>query len=239
MVKKEVQNIGSEGLLQRTAGQELEYQNVEIKFSTKAELSGKNYALNITYRNQKNEILWVSVRAMLGIEVARMVAKRDSVWIISKMGQIKEKGTWRDMSKMIGYPLDFIAFQNIMTRRLFYPGNSDKSMLKSFLKRDDGNKVLLVPNFENKNQRNDVATFGFLPQFIIDKKNGQLMGARLVPEDNEWMLEIMYQEDAGENMGLGKNLLLKALDSQSILDMNLKIQQVKINEALKFPFQWF
>jgi len=126
-----------------------------------------------------------------------------------------------------------------MTRRLFYPGNSDKSMLKSFLKRDDGNKVLLVPNFENKNQRNDVATFGFLPQFIIDKKNGQLMGARLVPEDNEWMLEIMYQEDAGENMGLGKNLLLKALDSQSILDMNLKIQQVKINEALKFPFQWF
>jgi len=83
------------------------------------------------------------VRAMLGIEAARLVANRDSVWVISKIGKIKEKGTWKEMSKTIGYPLDFMALQNMMTRKIFYPGQDDKTMLGFFLRRDDGNKASL------------------------------------------------------------------------------------------------
>ena len=78
---------------------------------------------------------------MLGIEAARVIANRDSVWLVSKMAQMKEKGSWKEMSKLLGYPLDFMALQNIMTRKLFYPGQEGNDMLMSFLKRDDGSHV--------------------------------------------------------------------------------------------------
>ena len=239
MVKKFVKPSKSEELIQRVAEQELDYNSIEIKYSTRAELSGKKYSLNITYRNKKNELLWVSVRAMLGIEVARLVANRDSVWVISKIGKIKEKGTWKEMSKTLGYPLDFMALQNMLTRRIFYPGRDDNTMLGSFLKRDDGKKVLMVPDFENSEQRKDVASFGFLPQFVINQRTGILNNTRLVPEDNEWMMNVEYQENAEENMGLGKSVLIKAIDSETNIDLDLKIQQVSINQIYKYPFQWF
>ena len=239
MVKKEIKHEINAGLIRNIMEQELEYNSIEIKYSTRAELSGNNYALNVTYRNQKNEILWVSVRAMLGIEVLRLVAKRDSVWIISKLGKIKEKGSWKEMSKTIGYPLDFMALQNTMTRKLFYPGREDNAVLQSFLKRDDGSTILLVADFENDIHRRDVGSFGFLPQFILDKKRNQLLGTKLVPEDNEWMVNVKYQEGSNENLGLGKRMLIRMLDSQSDLELDLKIQQVTINEVTKFPFQWF
>jgi len=239
MVKKVYKPTKSEELIRKVAEQEMDYRSIEIKYNTRAELEGKKYSLSITYRNKKNELLWVSVRAMLGIEVARLAANRDSVWVISKIGKIKEKGTWKEMSKTIGYPLDFMALQNMLTRKLFYPGQDDIGMLTNFIKRDDGNTVLIVPDFENAKQRNDIASFGFLPQFIIDKKKGLLNSARLVPEDNEWMMDIEYQNEAVLNMGLGKNMLIKAIDSESNLNLDLKIQQVTIDQVFKYPFQWF
>lgn len=239
MVKKDVVSSKSEEVIRKVLEQELDYKSIEIKYATRAELSGKNYALNITYRNTRNELLWVSVRAMLGIEVARLVANRDSVWVISKIGKIKEKGTWKEMSKTIGYPLDFMALQNMLVRKLFYPGADGTNELNSFLKRDVGNTVLMVPDFEVEKQRLDISSFGFLPQFVIEKDQGILRSAKLVPEDNEWMMNVEYEENSTDNLGLGRNLLLKAIDSQSKLELNLKIQQVIIDQDFKTPFQWF
>lgn len=226
-------------LIRGIAANELEYRNVEMKFSTRAELEGKNYSLNVTYRNKKDETIWLSVRAMLGIEAARIIANRDSVWVISKVARVKEKGSWNEMSKLLGYPLDFMALQNIMTRKLFYPGQPGNDMLSSFLKREDGNRVLIVPDFENVELRSDAESFGFMPQFIIDQDYKQISGTKLVPEDNEWMLEVEYEKGAGANYGIGNNIKLSAIDSQNNMDLELKIQQVSINEELKFPFQWF
>ena len=239
MVRKVIRPTKSEELIRKVAEQEMDYKSIEIKFNTRAELDGKNYSLSITYRNKKNELLWVSVRAMLGIEVARLAANRDSVWVISKIGKIKEKGTWKEMSKTIGYPLDFMALQNMLTRKLFYPGQNEIGMLSDFIRRDDGSTVLIVPDFENEKQRDDIESFGFLPQFIIEKQNGILNSTRLVPEDNEWMMNIEYQKEAVMNMGLGKNMLIEAIDSENNINLDLKIQQVTTDQVFKYPFQWF
>ena len=226
-------------LIRGVTANELNYNNVEIKFTTRAELEGKKYSLNVTYRNKKDETLWLSVRAMMGIEAARLIANRDSVWVVSKIAQVKEKGSWNEMSKLLGYPLDFMALQNIMTRKLFYPGQAGNEMLKSFLKREDGERVLIVPDFENVKQRNDAGSFGFLPQFVIDKNYKQINSTKLVPEDNEWMLEVVYDTGSGDNLGIGNVISLSAIDSQTNISMDLKIQQISINEDFKFPFQWF
>jgi len=239
MVKKEGRVTKSDDLIMDVSKQEIDYKTIEIKSSTKAELDGKRYSFNITYRNKKNETIWVSVRAILGIEAARIIANRDSVWVISKIAKIKEKGSWKDMSKMIGYPLDFMAFQNIMARKLFYPGNAKNDNLKGFIRKDEKERILLVPDYSNEKQRNDSDNFGFLPKFVIGKRDYSINNTRLAPEDNEWLFEVEYQDGARENLGLGRNIIIKALDSQSKLELDLKVQKVTINEIIKTPFQWF
>ena len=238
VIKKKARTDYSE-LIKGVESGELDYRSLEMKLSTRAELDGKKYGLNITYRNDRDQTLWISVRAMLGIEAARVIANRDSVWLVSKMAQMKEKGSWKEMSKLLGYPLDFMALQNIMTRKMFYPGQEGNDMLMSFLKRDDGSQVLIVPDFEDIEQRKDAGFFGFMPQFVIDKSLNILKATKLVPEDNEWMLEVEYDNDSNSNLGIGNNIRLSAIDSQNNMDLDLKIQQVSINEELKFPFQWF
>ncbi len=239
MLKKEGRITKSDDLIKDVSKQEINYQTIEIKSSTKAEMDGKRYSLNITYRNKKDETIWVSVRAMLGIEVARLIANRDSVWVVSKIAKTKEKGSWQDMGEMLGYPVDFMAFQNIMTRKLFYPGEQKNDKLKSFIRKDEKDGILLVPDYSNEKQRLDSDNYGFLPKFIIGKKKYSINRTSLAPEDNEWLFEVEYQGDTMENMGLGKNIKIKAMDAQSNIELDLKIQEININEAIKVPFQWF
>jgi len=239
MVKKEERISKSLELIKKVSEQQIEYSNIEIKYSTRAEIEDNKQNLSITYRNRKDELIWISARAMLGIEVMRLVANHDSVWLISRVGRIKEKGTWKEMSETIGYPLDFIAIQNMMVRKIFYPGSLEVGKLNTYLRRDDGKKVLIVPDYQKEDIRKDAASFGFLPQFVLDAGKGRLLGTKLVPEDNQWMLEVKYEDNDGENMGLGSNILIKALDSQSNMDIDLKIQHVTVSDEMKYPFQWF
>ncbi len=239
VVKRDTKRTHSDEMIKNITNGEIDYNTIEIKSSTRAELDGRNYSLNITYRNKKNETIWVSVRAMLGIEAARLIANRDSVWLVSRLAHTKEKGSWKEMSKMLGYPLDFMAFQSIMSRKLFYPGNEDLNVLKDFIKKEEDQCLMLVPDYGNEKQRLDADNFGFLPTFNIGKKDKNLNGIKLSPEDNEWLFEVEYEEGATENLGLGKMMIIKALDSEGMLDLNLRIQQVSIDGELKLPFQWF
>lgn len=239
VVKKDIRKAQSDEMIKNVSNGEIDYKTIEIKSSTRAELDGRNYSLNITYRNKKDETIWVSVRAMLGIEAARIIANKDSVWVVSKLAQIKEKGTWKEMSKLIGYPLDFMSFQGIMARKLFYPGEENINKLKGYSQKDEGGSVMLVPDFGNEKLRLDADNYGFLPNFKIGKSDNVLNGTKLSPEDNEWLFDVKYEEGAMENLGLGKSMLLSALDSENRLELNLKIQQVSLNGVLKMPFQWF
>jgi hypothetical protein len=239
LVKEDKTESRTMGFVKKVEEKELDYQSLEIKYATRAELDGKNYALNITYRNLKNEKLWISVRAMFGIEAARLYADRDSVWIVSRVGQFKEKGSWGDMSKLIGYPLDFMAFQGILARRIFYPGREDNIPLQNFMKKENGNGIMLVPDYRNDKQRGDSEVFGFMPQFVIDRISSRINGTRLAPEDSEWMFDVKYDPGGDDNLGLGKLMTIRGVDPESDVEMDLKIQNVAINEELKFPFQWF
>ena len=78
-----------------------------------------------------------------------------------------------------------------------------------------------------------------MPHFVIDKSFNLLTQTKLVPEDNEWMLEVEYESGSGSNMGIGNTIKLSAIDSQTNMELDLRVQQVSINEELKFPFQWF
>ncbi len=206
--------------------------------STKTDAFGSNYLFNITYRNQKDSIIWISARAMLGIEAARIICNKDSVWIISRIARIEEKGSWDKMTEIVGYPLDFNTLQGIFSRKLFVP-NDDQYLSRYTVKKTDKG-ILLAPDFNDNDQIELIREYGFMPQFLLAPGQKRLYRTRLMPEDNTWQMDCLYGESAVEQFfGLPESLKILAIDENNRLAFDLKILKVILNTDLKFAFPWF
>lgn len=227
-------------VLEQVLQKQLDYKSLEIKGSAKTNANGEKYNLGITYRNLADSLIWISARASLGIEVARIICTKDSVWIHSRIMQVKEKGDWRTMSDMVGYPIDFTAFQGIMARKLFVPGTEENRILTRYLTRKNENGQLMIPDFSDQEQKIILADKGFLPQFLIDTRSGILLKTKISPEDPSWLMEVQYGTEALSSlMGLPSELKLEATDMEEKMEVEIKIQNVTIDQELKYPFSWF
>lgn len=227
-------------VLEQVLKSELDYKYLEIKVSVKTDALGKKQTFSLTYRNLEDSLLWVSVRAMLGIEVARVICTKDSVWMFSRIAQLKEKGDWETMSDLIGYPIDFYAFQGIMARKLFVPGRSDTKLLNEYLSRKNQNGVLLIPDFSDPDQKSILQKNGFLPQYLLDHNKGILIRTRISHEDSSWLLDVIYGSEANKNFGgLPTRIMIEGVDMEEKMEMDLRVLLVKVNQELKFPFSWF
>ncbi len=227
-------------VLNQVLKSELEYHSIEIKGSVRTDALGKKQSFNITYRNVKDSLIWISARAMLGIEVGRVICTRDSVWVFSRIARVKEKGDWKTMSNMIGYPIDFYSMQGLMTRKLFVPGRSDTDIINSYLSRRNENGKLLIPDYSDPDQKIILKNYGFLPQFLINTKKKLLYRTRISNEDSSWILDVIYGEGSNKNLrGLPPKVRIEGTDMEEKMFANLRIVLVKIDQELKFPFAWF
>jgi len=227
-------------VLEQVLKSELEYESLEIKGSVRTDALGKKQSFSLTYRNLEDSLIWVSVRAMLGIEVARIICTRDSVWLISRIARLKEKGDWSTMSEMIGYPIDFYAFQGIMTRKLFVPGQAGLINIDNYLRRNNDNGLLFIPDYSDPDQKSILQKHGFLPQFLIDPNKKLLSRTRICEEDSDWLMDIIYGSDSNKYFGgLPAKISIVGLDMEELMEMDLRILLVKVDQQLKFPFAWF
>lgn len=227
-------------VLEQVLKTELDYTSLEIKGSVKTDALGKKQSFSLTYRNLEDSLLWVSVRAMLGVELARVICTKDSVWMYSRIAQVKEKGNWETMSDMIGYPIDFYAFQGIMARKLFIPGRSDTKLLNKYLSRNNENGLLLIPDFSDPDQKRILQRNGFLPRYLLDQKKGMLFRTRVSHEDSNWLLDVVYGSEANKGFGgLPTRIMMEGVDMEERMELDLRVLMVKVNKELKFPFSWF
>ena len=219
---------------------ELVYNSIEIKLSTKTDAFGSNYIFNVTYRNKRDSLIWISARAMLGIEAARVICNRDSVWIVSRIARIEEKGTWDMMTELVGYPLDFNTLQGIFSRKLFIPKGDGAEILNNYDIKKTDLGVLLTPDYGSKVQRKKLQESGFMPQFLLARGQNRLYRTKLLPEDGNWQVDCLYGESAIEQFfGLPSKMKIEALDQEKGYSLDLKIWQVNLNTDLKFAFPWF
>ncbi|MBT3242687.1 MAG: DUF4292 domain-containing protein [Bacteroidetes bacterium] len=236
---KKLEGINTE-LIKKIRESEIDYTSIEIKASTKTDALGKKYSFNITYRNRRDSIIWISARVMLGIEAARIICTPDSVWMISRLARIEEKGDWSTMTDLVGYPLDFNTLQALFTRRIFIPGECGKNLLENYVINGKGKGVLLTPDYTIEEQRDCLVKSGFMPQFLLAEGQMRLERTRIMPEDGNWMMDFLYGENAVEQFyGLPERIAVSAMDQDQNLTIDLKIMQVNLNTELKFAFPWF
>lgn len=79
------------------------------------ELDQHKYSMNSQVRVWRNNLVTVSLQPMLGIEVARMEATQDSVWVFDKMNRRYVAFAYSDLGQDISPKINYKTIQDFAT----------------------------------------------------------------------------------------------------------------------------
>lgn len=235
---KAVKSVGA-AIIERMTETQLSFQSIEIKGAAKTRMEDSKHNFSIVYRNYSDSLIWVSVRAMLGIEVARLNCTPDEVAFFSRLAGVNERGSWDKITELVGYPLDFYSFQGLMSRRLFYPGGAGLEPLTQFLVNKNSNGSLLVPDLRLDTADANAQVLPFYPFFLVNDVDRSIQRTHLAPANNTWMLSFEYGEgNHADFYGLPDEVQIHAMDADQQILVDFRIQGVSINMNFRTPYPW-
>lgn len=112
----------------------LKPENVSFKSSAKIERGEKTNRITLYVRIKPDSVVWVSARAM-GMEISRLLASRDSVFIVNKAQKEYYRGGYEGLNKKTGVSFSFAELQGVFLANPLWPEN--KSVLEILNKEDN------------------------------------------------------------------------------------------------------
>lgn len=92
------------------------YKTMSQRANTTITLDEHKYSMTCTMQVWKNELITISLQPMLGIEVARIEATRDSVWLFDKMNRRYTVLSYHDAAHKIQPTPSYKMIQDYITQ---------------------------------------------------------------------------------------------------------------------------
>lgn len=210
---------------------EISYKTLDIKFNIQYESVEQNMSLKGNLRILKDSIIWVSLSPGLGIEAARFMCNRDSLFILDRVKKNYTRGNYEYIKKTWKIDLDYSSLQSILTNRIFiYPlSNDEKSdFSKNFMLKNDSTNLEVyrktVSNIENliKISRPD---FKITEYFISDITNLKTLSVKYT-----------FDKLADGNPFI-KTIVIKSLNKDKFINIELDYTKIGFNSDPNFSFK--
>jgi hypothetical protein len=121
----------------------VKYHTIAQRAHVTLELDQHKYSMNSQVRVWRNSLVTVSLQPMLGIEVARMEATQDSVWVFDKMNRRYVAFAYSDLGHNLSPKISYKTIQEFAT----YPiGNEDATIELTYGK----HKLKLSSKYSNR-----------------------------------------------------------------------------------------
>ncbi|MCX7862211.1 MAG: DUF4292 domain-containing protein [Bacteroidales bacterium] len=121
-----LKNYGIGKLLDSITSKYLMYENLSIKFKLQAEFSQETHELEGVLRIKKDSLMWISLTAPLGIEVARVVLSKDSVIFLNKLKREYLIKPYNYFENLLHVELAYTDLQSIFTNQIFLFSETDE-----------------------------------------------------------------------------------------------------------------
>ncbi len=125
-VQPKLKNYGIGKLLDSITSKYLVYQNLSIKFKLNVEFSQENHELEGILRIKKDSLIWISLTAPLGIEVARVMLSNDSVTFLNKLKREYLSKPYTFFEHLLNIELSYNDIQSIFTNQIFLFSETDE-----------------------------------------------------------------------------------------------------------------
>lgn len=197
------------------------YSSFSGKAKTKLEVNNKSFSTTLNLRIKHKEVIWISVTALLGIEVARILITPDRIQIINRLQSTYVDKPFEYIHTYASTALGFDEIEDLLV------GNVMKFAFQPEL-----NYLSTPSGFETKGNTGDL-TF-----FMHFSNDFNLSQTKFSQTNIEQTLTSNYGEFQNvENQKIPKDIQVLIKASNLELDAIMNYNDIKINGELSFPFQ--
>ena len=113
--KISIRKRSSQFLLQQLKNNEFSYEWLSAKVNTQAVIDNKKVEIDIKMRIRKDSAIWLSVSAVLGIEVARILITEDSLKFMNRIDKTYYDGSLDYLDRLAPVDINYTILQAIIT----------------------------------------------------------------------------------------------------------------------------
>ena len=191
---------------------EVDYQDAE----------GKKYNVTAHVRMMKDSVIWMSVRAILGIEGLRAYITRDSVKLLDKQNNLYTARSVAFLQEVTALPLDLASLQDLI---LGNPVFLDSNNIVSYTQTEQTISLLSIGDY-------------FKNLYTIQKGKSLTESSKLDDLDELrnrtcYLTYNDYEDKKGVNFATKRQIVVT---EKKKLDIKLDFKQYDFNETLSFPF---
>ncbi len=207
--------------------------NLDFSYlSSKVTVEYDGYNLQGQIRIKNDSILWLSL-SKFGLELGRVKATPDSVFFLNKFQSECLLGSYSDLSKMIGFDINFNILQSLLL------GNDFACFDNQALKKQTDNKLWLF-QFENRKTL-DNCKFLFkntLQQMmLVDPANKKIIENHLKVSGKAAELHALYSNFTIVGNQLMSSLLkLSTGMNGNAISISIEYSGIQFENSLSFPF---
>ncbi len=101
-------------VIENLRASDFDFNYLSSKSRVKIKRDGKEFTLTFNVRMHKNDQIWISVNAIGGIEVARVLLNKDSVRLLDRINKQYITKDYVYLSEMLQTNIDFYLLQDLM-----------------------------------------------------------------------------------------------------------------------------
>ena len=213
-------NTNKENKLLAINAAQFNFNTLSIKAKADLTFGNNSNDVSMNIRIKKNEIIWVSITAIAGLEVARALITPDSIKILNRFESTYTKKPFKYIYEFTNDQIKFSTLQSILIGNVISEALNGKSELLLQGNQSSLSGLLNTLSYHiHLNEQNKVIQSNFK-----DEKAGQ-------------MLNVNYADFlAVTGTTIPHAVNLKSQASRKNLEINLKYTRVNMNEALDYPF---
>jgi len=207
-------------LLKKLVDSQVKYNTIAIKAKADLNINNSSNDVSMNIRMQKDKIIWVSVTAIAGIEVARALITPDSIKIRNRIENSYTKKPFSYIYQFASRDVNFNMLQDLFIGNAASGTLSDASQLEV-----------------NNGQTSVRGSLSRLVYSLLFNVNSNLIQSNLTDGAASQSLTVGYGNyvDIG-GQALPQSVTIKSNASNKTIGIDLKYNHIEINGALDFPF---
>ncbi|REJ82853.1 MAG: DUF4292 domain-containing protein [Bacteroidetes bacterium] len=195
---------------------------------------GETKSFDVNLRVRKDSAIWVNITPLLGIEVARVLIRKDSIMVLDRVNKVCMRRSFDFLEEMFKSKISFEILQALIVGNYFPYQKSEK--IKSLYEEDP----YVILSTLNKRQTKRIQeekdpTKPIIQDFWIDG-NYRIVKSRITDEKVDRWLEASYKNFREVSGYLFPGNMVMTISGSSPTIMSIAYSKVSTGEALSMPF---
>lgn len=262
---KEIDTKSPAYLLEKMFQNETRFETISAKFAAELNTGGNNTAFKTSLRIRKDSAIWMSISPALGIEVARVLITKDSVFFINRINSTYFAGDFAYFSNLlntevdyelleallVGNPIekfspeDFIVFQeknqivlSTHKKRLVKKTLNKQERVEKLEKKDKLEKAERIESKEKNiiTKATPADTSAYVQTIWLNADNYKIEEYRYRDINPDKLLHIFYSNFQNVSNHLIPHELKLILSGRQSAKLNISFSKITLNGEVSFPY---